>query len=631
VNQLKQAARLESDPKKKCNAQLQLAVAYLVGYGVEADIRLAMEHLVASSQVHKVAQQILEPVSAALSSLYPESYIEGDDRNMQRGFSLRVRVCYRDSQKGASAFGVSNASEYETNLMATTLGKPLAGLFLEPRAVAAALISACRRLDFHVALALAARCDGALPHEDGPTPLHFLVMFEPQQGQQLLRTLVCGPSEDQSKPGPCQLMLDFNCVETTVFPEFCMELFGTPLHWAVRTQSSVMVKALIEAGANVNLRWTPPRVWRSEPGMITIPSYSPLDLAVCFHCDDIVDILLKYNPDTEGGDPFNWTYSAFHMVGSVAMPLSRLVLHGRGSREAARRTLDLLKSHGLDISLLDSWGRTPLVVAFSNLDIQQYIIDELLKAGATTEESPKQKETLACLAARTCFDRRFSSWKLALLVRLSHDVNSLDSHGCNALHYCALAGSAAGTNVLIGCASVDLNAKASDELENTALIYAAVYGQPEVVQMLIDAGASIDLPNKSSFTALELAVSRRNVGNALILLEAGAQTSFRIAESVPSSTVLHAAVRNNPNKSPVARQLLEKYAILRSKEHLDIYDAGGWTPLHRAAYYGDVESVGALLEAGANREAMGHYYSTSGGTALDVATKLRDRIHLLSN
>lgn len=62
----------------------------------------------------------------------------------------------------------------------------------------------------------------------------------------------------------------------TRIPEFCLELFGAPLHWADRTRCVHAIKPLLSLGANDNLRYD---------------SVSPLDLATAFHLLEIVLLL----------------------------------------------------------------------------------------------------------------------------------------------------------------------------------------------------------------------------------------------------------------------------------------------------------------------------------------------------
>jgi ankyrin repeat protein len=112
----------------------------------------------------------------------------------------------------------------------------------------------------------------------------------------------------------------------------------------------------------------------------------------------------------------------------------------------------------------------------------------------------------------------------------------------------------------------------------TALHFAAFFGQPEAVSLLLRNGAEVDALGRGwmTGTALHSAASRARADVVSILLEAGA----------------------NPN----ARQ------------------SAGWTPLHSAAHNGDLPSVELLLAAGADPAAT----NDEGRTVLDLATEKGD-------
>ena len=60
----------------------------------------------------------------------------------------------------------------------------------------------------------------------------------------------------------------------------------------------------------------------------------------------------------------------------------------------------------------------------------------------------------------------------------------------------------------------------------TALIHAAAEGHVEILQMLIDAKANLDLKDKDGFTALMRAAERGRMNMVQMLIDAGARTGF---------------------------------------------------------------------------------------------------------
>ncbi len=112
----------------------------------------------------------------------------------------------------------------------------------------------------------------------------------------------------------------------------------------------------------------------------------------------------------------------------------------------------------------------------------------------------------------------------------------------------------------------------------TALHFAAFFGHPEAVSLLIERGAEVDAFGRGwmTGTALHSGVSRLHSVVARILLEAGA----------------------NP----------------------DVRQSGGWTPLHAAAMNGDLASVELLLAAGADAAAT----NDEGRSVADLAEESGD-------
>ena len=146
-------------------------------------------------------------------------------------------------------------------------------------------------------------------------------------------------------------------------------------------------------------------------------------------------------------------------------------------------------------------------------------------------------------------------------------------------------------------------AKTKDSKGVTLLMYAAAFGSPEAVRMLIEAGADINA--KNSFDATALMWAAGDPVKARTLIEHGADVNAR---SKQGRTALIIAAGHDGNSETV-RLLLEKGADARMKDSLDI------TPLQMAAAAGDLESVRLLLEKGLDVNAA----DKAGNTALLVA------------
>ena len=139
-----------------------------------------------------------------------------------------------------------------------------------------------------------------------------------------------------------------------------------------------------------------------------------------------------------------------------------------------------------------------------------------------------------------------------------------------------------------------------------ALIIAAWAGLTEIVQLLLEHGADINVRDESDGTALQETSNSPNAGAEMVqlLVERGADVNAQGGEYY---TALQAACDSGSEK--VVQLLLEKGA--------DVNAQGGHygTALQAACYSGSEKAVQLLLEKGADVNTQGGHY----GTALQAA------------
>ena len=100
--------------------------------------------------------------------------------------------------------------------------------------------------------------------------------------------------------------------------------------------------------------------------------------------------------------------------------------------------------------------------------------------------------------------------------------------------------------------------------QRTPLMSAASSGRADVCQMLIEAGADLNLQNKYGFTALHIACTRGELEVAQALVEAGACTDIQTKDE---STPLHFAIEDNhPDLAWVVRSQSAIQAINHSDQ-----------------------------------------------------------------
>ena len=162
------------------------------------------------------------------------------------------------------------------------------------------------------------------------------------------------------------------------------------------------------------------------------------------------------------------------------------------------------------------------------------------------------------------------------------------------------AGDVAAVRLLLAKPSTDVNERVP-QIEYTPLHYAVFYRHEEITQLLLEAGAQVDLKTSTGLTAMHLAVDQDNVDMCQILLEKCADPSVRDENK---RTALHRAIKNGAND--VAELLVECSAEEDYRDYIDLSSLSkdGCTPLVTAIIRNDVVMVGMLIEFGADVNLM---------------------------
>ena len=144
--------------------------------------------------------------------------------------------------------------------------------------------------------------------------------------------------------------------------------------------------------------------------------------------------------------------------------------------------------------------------------------------------------------------------------------------------------------------------------DDTVLHTAAKYATtPEVIHVLLDAGANPVARTKAGITPTCHAASNENLAVLEALLAVGGNVV--IQSSITGWTCLHSAARHNDNPAVIER-------IIAEGAKLEARNYRGKTPLHAAAdYYETAPAIRVLLKAGANLEAR----DDEGNTPLHLA------------
>lgn len=613
---------------EKAHAHLQLSVMYHVGYGVKPNAFMALFHLKASNSASALHERLYTSVSGALEVLLELERSPGEGANKEiQGEDLEFSPL-RPEEPGLAAYTAEEVFPVGELVDISELrltGEPYDFGNAKPDMLVL-LTAACQTGDFNAAKEFAQRKIQFLHRPGQPSFLHWLIMFEAAEAQELLHLLLgkvdALPASKtlEPKPDSFHYILGQDSGPPLYFPSLCLELCGAPLHWAVRTGHIGLVSLLLDYGADIDQRWRFEMQMRHDrvPPEYFRPSFNAIELAVLYHFGDITSLLLDKGGKKVDRD-LNWNHSCLHMVGMSVVPFSRFVVHGRRHRVAVQRTIEVLQQRGLRTDDVDSLGETPLSLAFQGTDVEPYILEELLRAEVAIKSSSSQPRNgtmlIPCIINGPA--RPLDTRRVEILIPQLDDLNALDDvSGRSALHWCASLGIASICQVLLDTRRVNLNLLSASGL--SPLMEAAFNGSVTVIDCLVQAGADLEVRSSETegdfeegLTALEIAVTSRHLEAAVKLIDLGSQVE------AGDCSILHLAIAGASRRGSIAQELLRDVPMLRSEQILNRRGKDGWTPLHRAAAFGDRDSVEALLEAGADHGAMSEH-----GTALNLVNSI---------
>ena len=377
--------------------------------------------------------------------------------------------------------------------------------------------------------------------------------------------------------------------------------FQTPLHHAVSSGVPEIVAFLLDAGAEANGLY--------EGGGYNLP---PIFTAVAEERTEIVRLLLNHgaNPNySDGGNlsesdedytlrtPLEWARKSGNeeieemLVEAGAMTqeeLDEALLEMlRAIEEGDAERFGELVATGVDprisaptvegeIDLLEkaaARGRTEIVgMILDGWEINQFRLENAYHAAFV----PGQEEVIDLLIAKRPGEMLFAAiavddpeFLFRILTQIYEVSSYRDQSGVNVIYAAAEAGNPEMVRMLLEAGALPGDISGWGE---TAIFGAIKQGRTEIVAMLLEADPALtEMPNRTGMTPLAMAVRLGETESARMLIEAGAD--------------------------------------------LEYYDRWGWTPLHHAAWMGSYDCVQLLLDVGADREAR----IPTGERALELA------------
>ncbi|KAG4291783.1 hypothetical protein FPRO06_13036 [Fusarium proliferatum] len=285
-------------------AAFQVALAFFNGFGIDRDMSIAMQYMRMSSsstclpfEIHRMVLQDRYHNTDKLRTTV-QGYNPLCSIFTKLGVWASPTLHTGSSCHFLSPYGLNKLKGHSPQtsriswLQSTVSADCNQSLFLQDHDINNCLILACQLGDLEALISLAPRKEKLLPRKHtGPTPLHYLFMFD-QDEETLQRALeILLPTHLDSR----SLLLESYCSETqTLDQQLPFSLRGTPLAFAVDAGSLAAVKALLGVGANPLSR---------SPESETSPdvsSQSSLRKAISYHRADIFLLLWQScmnNPD----------------------------------------------------------------------------------------------------------------------------------------------------------------------------------------------------------------------------------------------------------------------------------------------------------------------------------------------
>ena len=329
----------------------------------------------------------------------------------------------------------------------------------------------------------------------------------------------------------------------------------TALHRASSANLVTEAQTLLEHGAFVGSRdnnASTPLILATELGHITV-----------------VRLLLQFGADTEAKNKQGMT------------PLLQATESGHTA------VVRLLLQFGADTEAKNKQGMTPLLQAAESGHTA--IVQLLLPFKADIEVRSQDGRTPLY---RAMMRRHFDTARLFL--QLGADINAKDSYAKTLLACSLERGDQVMAQMLI---DEGTNIEVSDSIGNTALHYAAAYGFRVMVSKLLETGAQKNVTNAYGSTPLHVAIDQKcasltfqkardyTFDTVQLLVDAGA--SIEMGDN-RGRTPLHLAARE-ANKASI-RILLDRGANIKAE------DTKGLLPLDYAAVTGSLEVFSFLFE-----------------------------------
>ena len=354
---------------------------------------------------------------------------------------------------------------------------------------------------------------------DGRTPLHIAA----DKGDETIIQQLLAQNADPSlkdAPGNTSLHLAVRLKQETR-PEIVKAVarYTNPSPASYHVVSTQTVKAIIEHGADVNA--------------MNNRGQTPLWFACCDGQKDLVMLLLDRGADPNIHDKNE--DSCLHAA-----------IHGHCSMETVQAIID----HGAQVNAVNKDGATPLLFACSTA--QANAVNLLLNTKADPNIAYADGDTsLHAAIAADCTKETIHE-----LIDHGSDNNAVNQRGRTALLLGCFYGQMDSVKVLLEAGS---DPHIADE-EGFTCLHAAIdgYCSKDTLQALIDHGAHVDAARKDGTNALLRACSTGQSESVNVLLEAGAEVNIAKPNG---NTCLHEAINGHCSREALQKIVQQRVDV----------------------------------------------------------------------
>lgn len=365
-----------------------------------------------------------------------------------------------------------------------------------------------------------------------------------------------------------------------------------PLHHAAKKGDTDLITLLVEKGARITV--------------LDKLGKTPLQHAIENTRSAAITVLLMYNAKA----PISADYanSLFEIAGNT------------GNKEILPLLVDKI-----DVKKVNALGETPLHFAAKCED--EEIAKKFIEKGANVNAVTKKKETPLYYAvvnnkaeaAKTLLSKGADEGLVPGGIRLldiaidarsedvfplllkKEDVTKKTSFDETLLHFVAEKGTSKMIKTMVDDMGASVNATTVGK--KTPLHFATVAGNADGVAALLQHKADPDLATDKGFSPLHVACQKGHTKIITALLDAGANPNVLAGVGSIKFTPLYFAVKGN---NPEVVKALLQHKIMNQKKAVNpnIEPGVNESPLHIARKNGAIEIMVALLEAGANPNAL---------------------------